>query len=59
MYQATLPLCLHRLLLAEAKKTKSGQVNINKVVVRRLYENAKSELSADDRRAVESFLAKS
>ncbi len=59
MYQATLPAALHSALLREAsaQREQGGQVNINKVLVQRLYLSMRDELPPASRASVEDFLA--
>jgi len=60
MYQATLPVALHDVLRREAAATRDpgGQVNINKVVVQRLYAAMRTELTPTARAVVEDFISK-
>ena len=58
MYQATLPLALHEHLCREAEVAaqSGGHININKVLVQRLYVSLKDQLSVAARKEVESFI---
>jgi len=58
MYQATLPLAMHEHLrvAAEIAAKAGGQINLNKIIVQRLYDSLKDEFSAAERREIEAFL---
>lgn len=58
MYQATLPLVMHEHLrvAAEIAAKEGGQVNLNKVIVQRLYDSMKEGFSVAERREIEAFI---
>jgi hypothetical protein len=58
MYQATLPVAIHDALRREAARLAQtgGQVNINKVLVQRLYQSLQADIPLADRKAVEMFV---
>jgi hypothetical protein len=60
MYQTTLPLAMHQRLHAEAEAAaqQGGQININKVLVQRIYNGMRLDLSATERKEIEAFIAR-
>jgi hypothetical protein len=58
MYQATFPLVMHEHLRAAAEiaAKDGGQVNLNKIIVQRLYDSMRDTLNAAERREIEAFI---
>lgn len=61
-FLATLPPAIHEVLRADARAYKErhgGQVSINRALVNSLFGSVQKRLTAEQRAAVEAFLARS